>query len=257
MLHDLSAMREDEGFRTTSGGRLVLDDRLVIRAANAAYLRLVQRAEEELISVPVFEAFPDNPEAAESDGHANMAASFEQVLRRGKPHHLLMQRYDTLDRASGEFQERYWVPVNVPVQRDGRVVGVEVRVDEVRRPTPAAVRAMRALRDALSGGIVLDDDPGEGSIRQLVESIEELDQLAREADQLREALTSRATIDQAKGIVMAQRGLGPDEAWAWLVKVSNDTNVRVADVAAALVYQVRRPATEPDRAADAGPAGSD
>lgn len=66
-----------------------------------------------------------------------------------------------------------------------------------------------------------------------------------EARQLREALTSRATIDQAKGVLMERQGTSPDEAFRALVKLSNESNVRLADVARALVYQVHQ---RPDRA---------
>jgi len=233
----LAHFRLDDGFRSSPLARLVVDDELVIRAANDAYLAQVQRTEDEILDEPVFEVFPDNPGAEESDGPSAMADSFAKVLRTGRSHHLLVQRYDLLDRTTGDFRERYWVPVNVPVPRADRVVGVEVRVEEVRRPAGPAVRAVHALRDAITGGF-LDADQDEAVVTRLAEAIREVDQLTREAGQLREALVSRAAIDQAKGIVMAQHGIGPDEAWDRLVKASNDTNVRVADVAAALVYQV-------------------
>jgi two-component system, response regulator / RNA-binding antiterminator len=254
-MHDLTDLRSDEAFTRGSLPRLVLDRDLVIRAANPAYLSAV-RATEDIVSLPVFEAFPENPTDPASDGHAVMAASFERVLAQGRAHHLLLQRYDTADAATGEFRERYWVPVNVPVHRDDRVVGVEVRVREVPRPTDAALDAVAALRAALNDGLLVDVAPADDAVHELVSAIGELDRLAREADQLREALTSRATIDQAKGIVMAQRGCTADEAWQWLVRLSNETNVRVAEVAGALVYQVTRQASEPDRAVGAGPAGS-
>jgi AmiR/NasT family two-component response regulator len=41
---------------------------------------------------------------------------------------------------------------------------------------------------------------------------------AERAEQLRTAMASRATIEQAKGIIMAQSGLSPDEAFAVLVR---------------------------------------
>ena len=47
----------------------------------------------------------------------------------------------------------------------------------------------------------------------------------------------RATIDQAKGIVMAERRCTPEEAFEVLRTLSQRTNVRVADVALALVYK--------------------
>lgn len=59
--------------------------------------------------------------------------------------------------------------------------------------------------------------------------------LRDEAAQLRVALTSRAEIDQAKGIIMARFGCSSDEAFAHLVKVSRDNNVKLRDVARRLV----------------------
>ncbi|NHC44837.1 ANTAR domain-containing protein [Motilibacter aurantiacus] len=55
------------------------------------------------------------------------------------------------------------------------------------------------------------------------------------ARQLQEALESRAVIDQAKGIIMIQRGCSADEAFAALVEVSQRRNVRVRVVAQQLV----------------------
>jgi GAF domain-containing protein len=51
------------------------------------------------------------------------------------------------------------------------------------------------------------------------------------AGQLETALESRATIEQAKGIVMAIQGCGPDQAFEHLQRVSNDTNTKLRDVA--------------------------
>ena len=55
------------------------------------------------------------------------------------------------------------------------------------------------------------------------------------AGQLREALTSRATIDQAKGMVMALRQCDEAEAFQVLVQASNTANVKLRDLAADLV----------------------
>jgi len=65
----------------------------------------------------------------------------------------------------------------------------------------------------------------------------ELAALHQENDQLRSALTSRATIDQAKGILMAEHGCSPEDAFGRLVKMSQDANVPLRDVARAIVYQ--------------------
>jgi len=84
----------------------------------------------------------------------------------------------------------------------------------------------------------------------LIIAARDLEAMAEEIDQLREALTTRASIDQAKGILVARYGVDPDEAFRRLVKMSNDSNVRVAEVASALVYAAvgggSRPAKIPD-----------
>ena len=69
------------------------------------------------------------------------------------------------------------------------------------------------------------------------EAAAELAALHKENDQLRSALTSRATIDQAKGILMAEHGCSPEVAFGRLVKMSQDANVPLRDVARAIVYQ--------------------
>ena len=60
-------------------------------------------------------------------------------------------------------------------------------------------------------------------------------ELENVAGQLKAALESRATIDQAKGMVMAAYGCGPDEAFSLLVRASNSTNIKLKDLAAKLV----------------------
>ncbi|WP_442933761.1 ANTAR domain-containing protein [Micromonospora sp. CPCC 205556] len=61
------------------------------------------------------------------------------------------------------------------------------------------------------------------------------DTTATLAEQMREAMRSRAVIEQAKGIIMGERRCSPEEAFALLSKISQDTNRKVRDVAAALV----------------------
>lgn len=53
--------------------------------------------------------------------------------------------------------------------------------------------------------------------------------------QLHQAITSRTIIGQATGIVMARRRCGPDEALNVLVKMSNDRNIKLREVARLLV----------------------
>jgi AmiR/NasT family two-component response regulator len=49
------------------------------------------------------------------------------------------------------------------------------------------------------------------------------------------ALDSRATIEQAKGVVMAHHGGTPDEAFARLVAYSSRHNIKLRELAALIV----------------------
>ena len=55
------------------------------------------------------------------------------------------------------------------------------------------------------------------------------------AEQLQTAMQSRAVIEQAKGILMGQRRCSAQEAFDLLVRLSQDTNRKLRDVAGALV----------------------
>jgi GAF domain-containing protein len=55
------------------------------------------------------------------------------------------------------------------------------------------------------------------------------------AEGLRQAMDSRAVIEQAKGKLMAQTGRTPDEAFAMLVSASQRENVKLRDVARRIV----------------------
>jgi hypothetical protein len=215
----------------------MLDTDLVIRAANPAYLRATERSADELLSVHLFEAFPDNPEVG---GAPALAASFERVLRHRRPEHLIVQRYDLVERADEpRYRIKHWAPACAPVHDGDRVVGILMHADDISDLTPEALRSLEKRRDRerrLREAAARDE---EAEARSMLIAVNDFNAMAEEIAQLREALTSRSTIDQAKGLVMAERRCTPDEAFKHLVKLSNDTNVRVADVAAALVYRAQ------------------
>jgi GAF domain-containing protein len=62
----------------------------------------------------------------------------------------------------------------------------------------------------------------------------------RMTQQLQEALTSRATIDEAKGMIMAQHGVGPDEAFDILRTTSQRANRKLRELARELVDSAAR-----------------
>lgn len=79
---------------------------------------------------------------------------------------------------------------------------------------------------------------GHGVLRHLVTR----EAPSRTSDQYRQALESRAVIDQAKGMIMQALGCNPDEAFALLVRLSNDHNRKLRDLATAIVNRGLDPA---------------
>lgn len=63
----------------------------------------------------------------------------------------------------------------------------------------------------------------------------EVVELRARNEQLGRALATRAVIDQARGMVMAMAPCSSERAWDLLVDVSQHCNVKLRDVAAALV----------------------
>jgi GAF domain-containing protein len=60
------------------------------------------------------------------------------------------------------------------------------------------------------------------------------------AEQLQQAMRSRAVIEQAKGILIRDNHCSADEAFAMLVKASNRSNRKLADIARSLVQGTQR-----------------
>ncbi len=65
------------------------------------------------------------------------------------------------------------------------------------------------------------------------------DTTASLAQQMQAAMESRAVIEQAKGIIMGERRCSADEAFRILTRVSQDSNRKLRDVAAALVARAQ------------------
>jgi GAF domain-containing protein len=59
-------------------------------------------------------------------------------------------------------------------------------------------------------------------------------------EHLQAAMVSRAVIEQAKGIIMGRRRCSAEEAFAVLIRISQDSNRKLRDVAAALVAKAQR-----------------
>jgi hypothetical protein len=65
------------------------------------------------------------------------------------------------------------------------------------------------------------------------------------ARDLAEAMRSRAVIEQAKGILMADHGIDEDQAFQRLAELSSHANVKLRDVARRLVQERSNPEQRP------------
>ena len=65
--------------------------------------------------------------------------------------------------------------------------------------------------------------------------VDATDLLRMENEQLREALDSRAVIEQAKGALVLRYGIPPDRAFAVLRRWSQDRNIKLRTIAEAII----------------------
>ncbi|KOU18257.1 protein phosphatase [Streptomyces sp. WM6372] len=120
-------------FQTLPGMVALLTPELVYADANAEFLRASGRTREQVIGRYLFDVFPDNPNDPTASGARNLHASLQRVLATGERDTMALQRYDVQSMLRpGEWEERYWSPVNAPVLGpDGRVILIVHRVEEV------------------------------------------------------------------------------------------------------------------------------
>lgn len=236
MAHPLDRFNGDEVFVASDVAMLVVDDVWVIRAANPRYLEVTRRDRLDVLGVPIFEAFPDNPADPHADGVANLEASFESVLRTNRRHRMALQRHDLLElRSGGMFSRRFWTPVNSPL-RDarGRAIGALHQVEDV-------TAALDRLLDGEQAGAVLNAESWNRLARSLASEVLALEADRTELGQLRTALTSRVVIEQAKGVVRAQWRVDAEEAFEVLRRWARSSGLSLHAVAGDVVHSLELP----------------
>jgi GAF domain-containing protein len=139
---------------------------------------------------------------------------------------------------------------------------LRVSVEDARHlwPAFAKVAAKAGIRSYLSAPLMLGDEPVLGALNvygRAPDAFDPVDEAllslftaasssaivssrsyarARDfAEQMKNALTSRAEIEQAKGVLMARHLISADEAFAMLAQESQDNNVKLRDVARSLL----------------------
>lgn len=120
-------------FQSLPGMVALLTPELVYVDANEDFQRLSGRSRDQLVGRYIFDVFPDNPNDPAATGMRDVRASMLRVVATGERDTMALQRYDVEDSVRpGHWEERYWSPINAPVQGpDGRVAFVLHRVEEV------------------------------------------------------------------------------------------------------------------------------
>ncbi|MER8008167.1 MULTISPECIES: SpoIIE family protein phosphatase [unclassified Streptomyces] len=140
-------------FQCLPGMVALLTPDLVYADANEEFLRVSGRRRDQVVGRYLFDVFPDNPNDGAASGMRNLAASLQRVLDTGERDAMALQRYDVEDpERPGQWQERFWSPVNAPVlDEDGKVVLLVHRVEEVTElikarggPTGSRARVLEA-----------------------------------------------------------------------------------------------------------------
>jgi GAF domain-containing protein len=148
---------------------------------------------------------------------------------------------------------------------------VRVGVTEARERWPAFASSARAagVESFLSAPLFIDEKFA-GSLNlygEPADSFDELDETLlrlytagavaaianarryaearRLAENLRRAIESRSVIDQAIGMLMATRRLDAEEAFQMLARESQNTNIKLRDIAARVLDGARRPDSGP------------
>ncbi|MDX3310133.1 PP2C family protein-serine/threonine phosphatase [Streptomyces sp. NPDC054884] len=185
-------------FQALPGMVALLTPGLVYADANEEFLRVAGRKREQMVGRHLFDVFPDNPEDPGANGMRNLEASLRRVLTTGERDTMALQRYDveSADRP-GEWEERYWSPVNAPVYGpDGSVVLLVHRVEEVTE----LIRARGGRGTAADGGRA-------GSRGRVLEA--ELYTRARELQELNERLRLAHAREREVALALQEAMLPP------------------------------------------------
>ncbi|RZA33632.1 MAG: PAS domain-containing protein, partial [Lysobacteraceae bacterium] len=132
---------------------LVLDRQLTIVDANRAYLASTGRTLAEIAGRQAGDAFPTDTATM-----CHMLASFDRVLRTGRPDTLALMRFDIARREEdgGGFEPRYWTITHLPVLDAAGEV-------ELVLQHPIDVTGVERMRQAAGAD---DDSPGAALLAQ-------------------------------------------------------------------------------------------
>ena len=230
------AITQDVAPATSGTPLLLLDRTLRIRGCNSAYERVSRRRREELIGQRVLDAFPDNPADPQANGTHTLQHSMDTAMSSGATHNMWVQRYDITDPAQlDSYLAKVWSPTNTPIYDHHQLLGVVHRVEEIT-DLDATLSVMAQAVDAGDAMSVTDQLHTLTAFTTALPADRQTQQaLAAENEQLRRALATRDVIGQAKGILTERYNIDATAAFDLLIKLSQDSNTPVTEVARTLI----------------------
>ncbi|MHA7925538.1 MAG: diguanylate cyclase domain-containing protein [Marinobacter sp.] len=190
--HQLSASDLSRVFEASPSPQLILTPTLHIVTANQAYLDATMTRLDQIVGRGLFEVFPDNPEDPLASGTANLKSSLEQVLKTRKRHQMGIQKYDVRrpPESGGEFEERWWTPVNKPVlDENNEILYIIHRVEDVTEfirhdQKHSSGQSTAPEADSLKAELITRDRELTNTVEQLRETNEQFQLLADNITQL-------------------------------------------------------------------------
>lgn len=239
--HRLGALLDSEPPESSSVGVLLLDADLRIRGVNGTYQTVSMRQRDELLGQFVFDAFPEDPADEQADGCSQLEASLEAAMRRRATDSMPIVRYDIIDPCDpGVFTPKLWSCTNTAVDIGHDQLGVLHRVREIT----SLDEALSALASSMAGGVMLGAAEQLHVLSALATAAREdrdgVRAMTNENLHLRKALETRDTIGQAKGMLMERYDIDATSAFDLLRTLSQESNTKLADVAAQLIALDRR-----------------
>jgi PAS domain S-box-containing protein len=189
-------------FESAPGLYLVLTPDLKIVAVSNEYLRATMTERQAILGRGIFEVFPDNPDDPTATGVRNLSDSLNRVLRNKVPDTMAVQKYDIRrpDSEGGDFEARYWSPVNSPVLGvGGKVEYIIHRVEDVTEflqltqqgvEREKQAREMRVRSEQMEAEVFLRGRQLQEANRQLREANDELGRIKAELERRVEQRTA-------------------------------------------------------------------
>jgi signal transduction histidine kinase len=206
---------------------LVPEEPYKIVAVSDFYLKATMTRREEILDRSLFDVFPDNPADSDATGVRNLGASIKAVIRTGKPDIMPIQKYDIRrpQIEGGEFEERYWIPINTPVYFPKGVIRYIIHHVEDVTESVQLKQSGNEQQD-VSELLQIRAERSEAEALLRAQEIEDLHKQLRAADAAQLALQNSQLVRQTEQLNKANQSLRT--LTARLLQIQDEERRRIA-----------------------------